>query len=294
MVGPAIKTPSSSPPAPPPKPRAAGASREGGARRGGRPALVIRIALTIFILWHFTGVFLAALCVPTSSPMVLRIAQGWPMQGYLDALFMNQGHSFFAPDVGPGHLVRYQLLDQNGREIEHNDFPNRKEQWPRLLYHRYFMLADQSELPVSDKAGRDQWQKKYLEAYGRQILRDHPNAQTVVLRRYAHWPLPYSYAANSIKALRGQLAQLYEQNRTAEADELSRSLIKEAIARGYSYFKEDFARDTQGRRIDDQGYEILVEATQSRTDLEPEAQKQTMNWQNIRANTASRPWGPTR
>ncbi len=294
MVGAAIKTPSGSTPAPAPKPRPTGPPREGGQRRGGRPALLIRILLTIFIVWHFTGVFLAALCVPTSSSLVLRIAQGWPLQWYLDATFMNQGHSFFAPDVGPGHLIRYQLLDQSGREIEHGDFPSRKEQWPRLLYHRYFMLADQSELPVNDKATRDYWQKRYLEAYGRQLLREHPNAQTAVLRRYAHWPLPYSYMANSMKALRDQVKQLDEQKRTDEANELSRLLVKEAISRGYSYFKEDFSREMQGRRIDDQGFEVMAEATQSRNNLEPEAQKQAVNWRSIRANTASRPWEPAR
>src|SRR3954468_1177592 len=199
MVGAAIKTPTVSTPTPAPKPRPATPQREGSARRGGRPALFIRIAFTVFIVWHFTGVFLAALCVPTTSDLVIKIAQHGPMQWYLDALYMNQGHSFFAPEVGPGHLVRYQLLDQSGREIETGALPNRKEHRPRLLYHRYFMLADQSEVPANDKATRDLWQRKYLEAFGRQLLRDHVQAQTVVLRRYNHWPLPYNYMANSLK-----------------------------------------------------------------------------------------------
>jgi hypothetical protein len=297
MVGAAIKTPTASTPTPAPKPRPATPSREGSPRRGGRPGLVIRIALTVFILWHFTGVFLAALCVNATSKLVLGVAQHPPMQWYLDALYMNQGHSFFAPDVGPSHMIRYQLLDQSGHEIEHGDFPSRKEHWPRLLYHRYFMLADQSEVPFDDKPTRDLWQRKYLEAFGRQLLREHSQAQTVVLRRYNHWPLPYNYVANSLKYAQSQIDQLNEQKRTSEADELSSSLVKAAIARGYAYFKEDFPREMQNRRIDDQGYEVVAEATQTRNDLEPEAQKQAASWQNIRdtrANTASRPWGQTR
>src|SRR3954464_8931159 len=102
MVGAAIKTPTVSTPTPAPKPRPEKPQREGAARRGGRPALFIRIGLTVFIAWHFTGVFLAALCVPSSSDLVMRIAQHPPMQWYLDATYMNQGHSFFAPFVGPG------------------------------------------------------------------------------------------------------------------------------------------------------------------------------------------------
>jgi hypothetical protein len=293
MVGAAIKTPTSSAPPPAQKPRPTAPQREGG-RRGGRPGLILRIVFTIFIVWHFTGVFLAALCVPTSSELVLGIAQHWPMQWYLDALYMNQGHSFFAPDVGPGHLIRYQLLDQSGHEIEHGDFPSRKEHWPRLLYHRYFMLADQAELPFDDKPAQDYWQRKYLEAYGRQLLRNHEQAQTVVLRRYNHWPLPYKYVASSLEYERSQIKQLNEQKRTTEADELASNLVKGAIARGYAYFKDDFPRNMQNKRIDDQGYEIVAEASQTRNDLEPEARKQAASWQNIRANTASRPWGPPR
>src|SRR3954464_12877146 len=110
MVGAAIKTPTVSTPTPAPKPRPATPQREGSARRGGRPALAIRIAFTVFIIWHFTGVFLAALCVLDSSKLVYSIAQHRPMQWYLDALYMNQGHSFFAPEVGPGHVIRYQLF----------------------------------------------------------------------------------------------------------------------------------------------------------------------------------------
>jgi hypothetical protein len=280
MVGAAIKTPTASMPTPAPKPRPTAPQREGGQRRAGRPGLIVRIAITVFIVWHFTGVFLAALCVPETSKLVLNIAQHAPMQWYLDALYMNQGHSFFAPEVGPGHLVRYQLLDQNGREIEHGDFPSRKEHWPRLLYHRYFMLADQSEPPSDDKPAQDYWQRKYLEAFGRQLLRDHVQAQTVVLRRYNHWPLPYKYVDGSLKYVRNQIKQLNEQKRSTEADELSSNLVKGAIARGYAFFKEDFPREMQNRRIDDQGYEVVAEASQTRNDLP--------------VNTASRPWGAPR
>jgi hypothetical protein len=216
------------------------------------------------------------------------------MQWYLDALYMNQGHSFFAPQVGPGHMIRYQLLDQSGHEIEHGDFPSRKEHWPRLLYHRYFMLADQSELPFDAFGTRDMGQKKYLEAYGCQLLRDHPQAQTVVLRRYNHWPLPYHYVEQALDSLRGQIDQLKKQQRTEDAADLSSHLVKEAISRGYSMYRQDFPREMQNKQIDEYGFEVTAEATRTRNDLEPEARKQAASWQNFRADTASRPWGPAR
>src|SRR4051812_1190701 len=196
MVGAPLKT--STAPIQPlsPKPKPSAPTREGGAapRRPGRPATFVRIALTLWILWHFTGVFLAALSIGITSDLVLHVSQNahGPMQWYLDALYMNQGHSFFAPDVGPGHLIKYELFDQTNHLIEQGEFPSRKEHWPRLLYHRYFMLADQSELAFDEK-GNDRWQRLFLEAYGRQLLRAHDQAQSVRLRRYAHWPLPMSY-----------------------------------------------------------------------------------------------------
>jgi hypothetical protein len=295
MVGAAIKTPTASMPTPAPKPRPEKPQREGSTRRGGRPALVIRIALTVFIVWHFTGVFLAALCVPVSSTLVYAIAQHWPMQWYLDALYMNQGHSFFAPNVGPGHQINYQLVDQSGHEIERGEFPSKKDHWPRLLYHRYLMLADQLDmLPFADKPTHDLWQRKYLEAFGRQLLREHTQAQSVVVRLYNHWPLPYNYVDGSLKNIRKQIVQLNEQKRTAEADELSSNLVKEAMTRGYTYFRDDFSREMQNRRIDEQGFEVANEASQTRNDLEPEARKQAANWQNFRQETATRPWGQPR
>src|SRR5207244_271456 len=111
MVGAPLKTSSAPTPLPPAaKPKPAAPTREGSSspRRPGRPAAFIRIALSMWILWHFTGVFLAALSIGVTSDLVLKVSQNphGPMQWYLDALYMNQGHSFFAPDVGPGHLIR--------------------------------------------------------------------------------------------------------------------------------------------------------------------------------------------
>ena len=193
MVGAPVKP--TGPPAPPlQKPRPDAPRRETGAsKRGDRPALFIRVAISLLIAWHFAGVFLAALSIPASSPLVMRLSQGWPMQWYLDALYMNQGHSFFAPDVGPGHVVRYELQYAGGQTTQ-SELPSRKEQWPRLFYHRHMMLADQSDMPTDDKQMSDRWQRKYLQAYGRHLLRVNESAQAVRLQRIAHWPLPRELA----------------------------------------------------------------------------------------------------
>jgi hypothetical protein len=190
---------------------------------------------------------------------VLNIAENpkSPMRWYLDALYLNQGHSFFAPDVGPGHLIQYECFDVNGKSIERGELPSRKENWPRLLYHRYFMLADQSDGWGDDKQTRDSWQRRYLDAYARHLLYVNNDAESVRVRRYAHWPLPRNYLLPDRK-------------------------------RGYQQLARDFSRQGEERRIDDQGYEFLGESIQRRSDLAPPPDRQSMIWQDMRANTASR------
>ena len=57
------------------------------------------------------------------------------------ALFQGHGYRFFAPEPGPGHFVECRYTMQDGSEqITH--FPDRQAHQPRLLYHRWFMLAE--------------------------------------------------------------------------------------------------------------------------------------------------------
>jgi hypothetical protein len=242
MAAAAVKPPVPTMQPTPQKSRPSLPPRETGStgKRGGRLGTFARVVISLWIVWHFTAVFLAALCVPRTSPLVLDIAQRRPMQWYLDALYMNQGHSFFAPDVGPGHLIRYELFDPSGRVVEQGEFPNRKEYWPRLRYHRHFMLADQAGLP-GPKELNDRWQRKYLESYARHMLRVNEAAQTARLRRIAHWPLP-----------------------------------------------RDLAVDQERKLTDPEGYELLMEVTQRRSDLEPATLDQSRVWQSGGYDTAGR------
>jgi hypothetical protein len=280
MVGASLKTPS--PPAQSTaKPRPNPPQREGGAARGnGWLGPIVRAVVSVWIVWHFAGIFLAALSIGPSSPLVVYISQGSPnhaspMQWYLDALYLNQGHSFFAPDVGPGHVIHYELFDRNNRVTEEGTLPNKKEHRPRLFYHRHMMLADQSDIPAEDSPRGINWQRKYLEGYARHLLRVNKDAQSARVQNYAHWPLPSDY-------------------------------VKEGRKRGYEMLMRDFAQQGQNRRIDEQGFEMIAEAVQRRSDLPPEPedqssmapqrpysnqgfnQNQNLNWQGERSNVADR------
>jgi hypothetical protein len=247
MVGAAIKTPSPSPP-PAPKPR---------------PTFV-RVTVSIWILWHFLAVFSAALSVPgPTSPLVRNIAQNSksPLHWYLNALYLNQGHAFFAPDVGCGYLVTFECMDRNNQVIERGELPSRKEHWPRLLYHRYFMLASQAGFDDENKQVRDETQRLYLDAYARQLLYANKDAQLVRVTRFAHWPVPIEYAKG---------------DRT----------------KGYDFLMRQSAKDGQRRQIDPQGYERLGETVVRRSEIEPQPRQQSFNQNsygpNYGTNTASR------
>lgn len=67
----------------------------------------------------------------------------WFFQHYLNLAYLNHGYNFFAPDPAGTHVIRYQVPQISGEPLE-REFPNLQQQWPRLLYHRHMMLAEQT------------------------------------------------------------------------------------------------------------------------------------------------------
>ena len=78
---------------------------------------------------------------------------------YVEWLYLDHGYFFFAPNPGPSHLVAAKLAANPGTsttqtgtaEANENElsmgeiaylFPDRTRHWPRLHYHRYFMLSE--------------------------------------------------------------------------------------------------------------------------------------------------------
>lgn len=60
---------------------------------------------------------------------------------YIDFAYLHHGYFFFAPNPGPSHLMDIRLMDEDG-SVRHLRLPNHRAQWPRLLYHRHFMLSE--------------------------------------------------------------------------------------------------------------------------------------------------------
>jgi hypothetical protein len=99
----------------------------------------LRAVASLLIAWHLAAV-IASPCAgpPPTSELSRNIAAVF--QPYLQATYLNHGYRFFAPDPGPGQLVRCELRMPDGT-IRSETFPDRERYSPRLLYHRYLILA---------------------------------------------------------------------------------------------------------------------------------------------------------
>ena len=190
MVGAAPKPPATPQPPPGNKPRPSAPQRESGSgsRKGGRPSVAIRTVASVVILWHFTAVFLAPMSIQPTSQLVVDIAQRSAMQWYLDALYINHGYHFFAPNPGAGHLIYFDVYDAQGNVVRQGKFPDWDVQWPRLWYHRHFMLAEQVGVGLQNPQGPGEGERKYLAAYARQLLRQY-GGESARVRWIEHQPL---------------------------------------------------------------------------------------------------------
>ena len=61
---------------------------------------------------------------------------------YAEWMYLDHGYFFFAPNPGPNHLVGWKEDTAQSDQLPKVLFPDRRQQWPRLRYHRYFMLSE--------------------------------------------------------------------------------------------------------------------------------------------------------
>ena len=94
----------------------------------------------LLVALHVAAVFVGPWAMPPhGSELARTIANGFGP--YLQAAFLNNGYRFFAPSPVPGTWCGMKSSPTTAGQIE-GSFPDRKAQWPRLLYHRHFMLSE--------------------------------------------------------------------------------------------------------------------------------------------------------
>ena len=169
-----------------------------------------KAVVSVWLIYHMAAVVIAAASVPPSST---SIQSAWRLfQPYVQGMNLNHGYHYFAPNPGASSLIAWNLERADGTTAK-GRFPATDIQ-PRLLYHRYFMLAENlGTLP-------ERLRTEMIRSYGRHLCRTH-GASEVTLSRIAHL-IP------SVEYVRGggglEAAESYEEEplETVTCDESSR------------------------------------------------------------------------
>lgn len=104
----------------------------------------VKLSISLILVFHLLAVIAEPFALftrganavsPAASPIRKNLA------AYVEFGYLNHGYFFFAPNPGPSHLLECILKSANGDQSRLR-LPDRRTQWPRLLYHRHFMLAE--------------------------------------------------------------------------------------------------------------------------------------------------------
>lgn len=151
----------------------------------------LRWALNGWLVFHITAMIVAPATVGPTSDL---LGSAWRVfQPYLQPLYLNHGHAFFAPEPGESSLLTFVAIKEDGTVIAEGRFPSKKDNKPRLLYHRYFMLTEHMNNRATD-ANRQLWYRSYALHLGRKY-----GAAKVSLSRVAHYLPSMEMVRNGVK-----------------------------------------------------------------------------------------------
>ena len=136
------------------------------------------VALNTWIVFHFFSICTAPASIPPSTDIA---RSAWTCcSGYLQLLYLNHAYHFFAPEPGGSTLIAYEATSQDGR-VEWSRIPNR-EQFPRLRYHRHFVLTDHASAVLQ---ARPDLKPMLSKSFALHLASKH-NASEVVLSEVQH------------------------------------------------------------------------------------------------------------
>lgn len=153
-------------------------------------------AVNCWLVFHLAAIVIAPASVAPSSDLV---RSSWlVVRPYLQALYLNHGYHFFAPEPAESTLLAYVAERPDGTAVR-GRIPNRSIA-PRLLYHRHFMLSE--HMAVAPLELHDAWLRsvtahlrhKYGAARVRLTLQTHLLPTRDMVRRGVRLDDPASYA----------------------------------------------------------------------------------------------------
>lgn len=176
-----------------------------------------KLLVTAAVAVHLFAVFAGPCASPPPASYLWNLIAGRAdgndgfLMPYLRAAYLNHGYRFFAPNPGPSHLVRFEIDLDSGTMIE-GQFPDVDEYYPRLLYHRMFMISETAfslsdsvrELPAPDSlsdAERIEFNKQLAtsdalaKSIARRLLSQHQGKRVRLYIRTHEIPFPSDVAA---------------------------------------------------------------------------------------------------
>lgn len=127
----------------------------------------IKLIGSLLIVLHLIAIVLAPASVPPASRSV-QTAWSW-VRPYLQFAYLNHGYHYFAPDPGPSSLIEYTVITEDGERIW-GRIPDREKIWPRLRYHRYFMLT---EFYGAQPPTAEELRQAVAQSYAQQLMQNH-------------------------------------------------------------------------------------------------------------------------
>ena len=101
-----------------------------------------KLITSLALAYHLSAVVIAPLSGPPPATDIARwFSNSLLFRPYTRGVAIDNGYRFFAPNPGPSHIVYFEIDLESGEQIK-GQFPDREDHWPRLLYHRYFMLSE--------------------------------------------------------------------------------------------------------------------------------------------------------
>ncbi len=109
----------------------------------------LRRLVNLWLVFHLAAMIVAPAVVAPSSEL---IRETWGcFQPYIEALYLDHGYHFFAPEPAESTLLAYAAERADGTVVR-GRIPDRATR-PRLLYHRYFMLTEHMNDAPEELAG---------------------------------------------------------------------------------------------------------------------------------------------
>ena len=107
-------------------------------------------AAHLLLAWHLVALCVGPATMPPASPLQTGAARAFAP--YLATLYLGHGYHFFAPDPGPSTLLEYEGTLSDGTPVA-GTLPDLDDHFPRLLYHRHFMLTERLGGPLANSTG---------------------------------------------------------------------------------------------------------------------------------------------